>query len=147
MTKVARRRDHSQQVAFEYDELLQRALRVPGDAPYWSCLDNTEWARIVIDGDATTLYWPEATSDWDVPKIEQQEISFPTSLLFLTDEEVAQWKKEQRAIYDAEQEKIAEADHAARIAATEAADRSTYERLKKKFESSSPPPIDERRKG
>lgn len=135
----------AQQAGFEYHEALERALRIPGDAPYWCCLDNTEWARIVIDGDTTTLYWPEATTDWDVPKIEQQEISFPTSLLFLTDEEVAQWKKEQRAIYDAEEAKKAEADHAAHVAATEAADRANYERLKKKFES--PPPIDERRKG
>lgn len=116
-----------------YDWLISRACEIAEGAPYWSSVYDEKYARISIDGETAKLIWPEAESDYgDSCTIGHNAVSFPARLLLMSDNELAAWKVEQRAIYDRKQEEKKMAVARDR----EAQERAAYERLRAKFETS-----------
>lgn len=114
-----------------YDALVDRALSIVREAPYWCFVGEPTYARLHIDGATATLVWPETDSSYDGCTIESSQQPFDAKLLLLSDDELAKWKVEQRAIYDREQ--AAKAVQQAND--REAHERAVFEALKAKFET------------
>ena len=113
-----------------YNMLVQRALEILEYAPFRKHVWNPEYARLSIEGTVAALTWPVVESGYEGDYyIERGCCSFPAALLFISDDELAAWKIDQRAIYD-QQQREREADEAR---GREAAERAAYERLKQKF--------------
>lgn len=113
------------------DGLIQRALEITDKAPYWTYVnDDGKFARLQIRGNgSTTLCWPSAESEWDVCMLESNEVSFPTRLLFISDDELVTWKAEQMREYEREQARL----HLEKELKKEAAERAKFERLKARY--------------
>ena len=114
-----------------YEALVSRALEIIVKAPYWKfAYEAEDWARLTIEGNDATITWPEVYVEYESPSIERESCSFKASLLFITDDELAIWKKEQLEVYEKAQE---ERDAEAR-ADKETAERALYARLKERYD-------------
>ncbi len=112
------------------DELRLRAIEIVSNAPYWHYVYESNWAWVSMDGDTATLNTCKATTDYDCAVLDTEAVQFPAALLFVSPEELAYWKAEERRIYDAKQkaQKLAQQQQA------QEQERAAYERLKAKFE-------------
>ncbi len=113
------------------DALTERFINVIDGAPYWNGVYSGEkFSRLSFDGDEATLIWPEAESGYEGScSLDTNKVTIPLDLLFLSDDDLAKWKTEQRVLYDQKQaeRKTAEAR------AKEQQERAIYESLKSKF--------------
>ncbi len=115
-----------------YEVLISRALEIVDRAPFWKCVYGAEeWARLTIEGNVATIAWPEVYLEYDNPVIDRESCSFKASLLFITDEELTTWKKEQLKIYE-EAQKARDTEARAYKETTE---RALYARLKERFDA------------
>ena len=87
-----------------YDALIRRAVAVVDGAPYWQDPEE-DHASLVIENDNATLTWPTMISAYGDGYLEAKRISFPVTLLLLSDYDLKVWKSDQMAIYNAEQTK------------------------------------------
>ena len=113
------------------DKLIQRAAKIVDKAPYWAYIHGeTKFAKLQILGNGTAvLRWPTAETEWDMATLECDEVSFPTRLLFISDDELATWKSEQAREYE---RKTAET-HREQAQQREDEDRAQYEQLKARY--------------
>ena len=111
-------------------ELIKRAVRITDAAPYWSYVtDDGKFARLTIQGETTTLRWPESEMEYDSCTLEVEAVSFPTRLLFISDDELAKWKTaEQRKSRREEAKREREIQSGLEIA-----ERAQYEELKARY--------------
>jgi len=124
-------REQADQTLLEFQQLLNRALVIVVDAPHWSYVGEPRYARLTIDGDEATLIWPEIESDgYGWSGIEPRSVTFESRLLFVGKAELAIWKQDKRAEYDAKQ-RLNAADAAA---ARERQERATLAALKAKYD-------------
>jgi len=110
--------------------LVERAVVIVRDAPYFRYVPESEWATISIDGDRAVLSWPETDSSYDSCSIERNYTEFPAELLSLNDRDLAAWKAEQQKIYDEKQNAI---DAQGRFIAAQR-ERALFLALKAKYE-------------
>jgi len=116
----------------DYEALTAKAVEIlNGEGPPWGYVGNAEWAHLTFDGDDAVVSHPDAGTYYDSITIDTDTERFPAALLFMPDAELKAWKVAARKSYDEEQER----DRLARIAATDAAERATFEALKRKFET------------
>ena len=116
-----------------YGALVARAVRVVAGAPFWKYVSESEsgFACLSIEGETATLVWPEASGGLDEgSSIEPESCSFPVALLFISDDELAAWRAEQRTIY----ERVEQARLTVIASATEARERAVLAQLKAKYE-------------
>lgn len=124
-----------QQALYEASQILERAISIVADAPFFTYVCEKDHASIVIDGETAILFWPEANSGYyNSCSIEAQSRSFPAVLLLMNAEQIAAWKIEERAKYDAEQKAKKERQAAADAIRREQNEREVYAALKAKFE-------------
>jgi hypothetical protein len=122
----------------EYQALLELALKVVSDVPFYVCVENEESARLDIDGDEAVLSWIYYESDYyGGGSCSNSQTSFPVDILLISDDELAAMRVKV---------KVEEAEQEARLQAAQAAvarqrqeqrDRSEYARLCAKYGSSS----------
>ncbi len=107
-----------------YRGLVDQALKIVTDVPFYKNIDRPEWARLTIDGDNAELSW---FSGWE--DVWEDSTEFPAYLLFITDEEfqVIKGKYERE---EAEKQAKAIKDQQAK---KEVHDRAEFERLSKKY--------------
>lgn len=115
----------------EYGALVDRALDIVDQAPYWKHISEAEFARLEIAGEQAILRYPELESGYydSGDTIESRDVSFPAYLLFLSEDVFKKWKAVERAAYD---EKERKAD-AARIVERERKERAELAALKAKY--------------
>jgi hypothetical protein len=53
-----------QDTLYEAAQILERARLIVSGAPFWQSADDEEFAKIVIDGEKATLFWPEVHSGY-----------------------------------------------------------------------------------
>lgn len=84
-----------QEIIDEADQILDRAVLITGDAPFYMQADD-EYAKLEIDGNKATLSWPEHTSDYyGGGYLERQSVTFPSELLLMSTDEIGVWKAEE----------------------------------------------------
>ena len=111
--------------------LIKRAVEITHKAPYWVCVidDDETFAQLQIRGKRATLRWPAVETEWDYSTLETEQVSFPTRLLFISDDELAAWKLEQERKY--EREKAGRTSKRQQV--KEAEERAEFERLKAQY--------------
>ena len=110
--------------------LIKRAVEITGKAPYWSFVnDDGKFARLTIQGETTTLRWPDAEMEFESCTLENEQVSFPTRLLFLSDDGLAKWKTAEQRKYRREEAKRGREIQRGR----EIAERVQYEELKARY--------------
>jgi hypothetical protein len=129
----------ARKIIWEYQDLLERALNVVDDVPFYARVDNEESARLDIDGDKAILSWTYYEADYydsggyDSGGCSNEQTSFPVDMLFISDDELAAMR---------EMAKVEEAEKEARLMAAQASvaiqqkeqhDRAEYERLCAKY--------------
>ncbi len=123
-------RSNAENIIADYDKLLARALKIlDGSGPPWGFVWTPEWARIQFDGDEVVISCPKAESYYDSTTIECEETRFPSALLFMSEAELLEWKRQARTEYEAAQKRI----EAERRLQSERAERAEFDRLKAKF--------------
>lgn len=118
-----------QDICNEYHTLVSRAIEVVDKAPHWACIGEEDLARLTIDGETAILTGVSASMEWDCATIDRETYSFPATLLFITDDELAEWKKKEDAAYKLREK----AESVQRAADKEASERATLAVLKKKY--------------
>lgn len=110
------------------DVLVERAIAIVSKAPYWVFIPNdTKFAKLRIRGNGVTvLFWPTIETQYDFSTIEREEVTFPTRLLFITDDELATWKSEQQRKCEREEARRTREQQLAQ----EVKERAEFERLK-----------------
>jgi hypothetical protein len=114
----------------EYDRLLVKALSIVEKAPYWAHVWDTGWAKLAVNNGAAILSWPTAESDYDSCTIERHTAEFPVAMLLWDEEQIKEWKKQQKKIYE-EKERMCQA---ARVQQREQQERALFEALKRKYQ-------------
>ena len=111
--------------------LIKRAVEITHKAPYWVCVvsDDETFARLQIRGKRAILRWPAIETQWDYSTLETEQVSFPTRLLFISDDALAAWKLEQERKYEREKARRT----SKRQQAKEAEERAEFERLKARY--------------
>jgi hypothetical protein len=122
----------AQSVIERYEWLLERAIKVVDGAPYWGYHYDVGpiESHIQIEGNTVILSAVSAQMDYDYCTLDRSSMEFPVGLLFLDDEELAAWKKEERRKYDEE----AERSRRNKIAQKEAEERFLLAQLKAKYQ-------------
>ena len=115
----------------DYDEVMQRAIKVLSGAPYRKYLQNEEYARWVItEDDQVRVDWLEIGSgyygDWET---ENCHATFPVALLRMSAKEFAAWKAE----HEAEAKAVEAARQAAAKHQNELHEFAVYQQLKRKY--------------
>lgn len=109
------------QAVTAYERFVARAKDAVSGAPYWKFIDNEEFARLGVEDDVATLTWLDISSgyygSWET---DSCSISFPASILALSDEDFAAWKAEEDAKYKREKMEREQAEKAAAAAAKKA---------------------------
>jgi|SRR6185503_2763731 len=130
--------DKLQTILYEADQILERAMLITGDAPFFMYVGEREYAKLIIDGETATLFWPESESGYyNSCSIECQSVNFPSELLLMSVEEIATWKVKQREQYDAKEKAKAEAAARTREIQKKALELQTLAALKAKYETQS----------
>lgn len=81
-------------------KLTVRAINIVSEAPYWVHVDEPELASLDINGADASLTLVSAQLDDDEPTLAVEGVKFPSALLFLSDTELADWKREHKVAYD-----------------------------------------------
>ena len=111
-------------------ELIKRAVEITYKAPYWSYVnDDGKFARLTIQGETTTLRWPTAEMEYDSCTLETEQVSFPSRLLFISDDKLGAWKLEQTREYECEVARRSREQQRKQ----ETAERAEFERLKVRY--------------
>lgn len=89
--------------------LIDRARFITEGAPFFMIAEE-EFAKIVIDGEMATLFWPEINGGYYAGDgcMERQNCSFPASLLLLSLSELKAWKLSEQARHDAKERENSE---------------------------------------
>ena len=126
-----------EKICSEYAKLVNRALRVIADAPYFKFVGDPETAHLSILGDNASLVWFCATGGYydDGALIEEDEtVEFPSTLLYISESELAEWKDEAKAAYEKKQAQAKKAAIIRDAETTEKRERTTLANLKAKYE-------------
>lgn len=124
-------RKAAEKAILDYEALVDKAVLILNSSgPPWGYVSNTEWARLTFDGDMAVVNHPQADTYYDSITIELETEKFLAELLFMSDADLAAWKKEALRLYEIEQTTRA-SDEKAKQEATE---RATLEALKLKYE-------------
>ena len=113
----------------KYENLIERALGVAKGPPHWAFVYNEEFARVHVDDGVAILSWTHAVSDYDGYTDETESVEFPSSLLVVSAEVVAEWKAAEKKKYDSEQARKVEAERAENTAR----ERELLARLQAKY--------------
>jgi hypothetical protein len=79
-----------------YDRLLNKAISIVRNSPYYAYPTNNEFLKIRLEGDNIVLSWPEVQSGYyNSCDIREQKAAFPAKLLLMSDEELLEWQTEE----------------------------------------------------
>lgn len=118
----------------EYNRLVECALKVVSDVPFYAGTDNERYATIAINGEEVVLAWVEYDSDYyGGGSMRECDTRFPSQVLFMTDEELKALRKKVKAEEAERQRKVRAAEQAVERDRAEARDRAEYARLSAKF--------------
>jgi hypothetical protein len=124
-------RKEAEAIINAYDELVDKAVAIlAGEGPPWGCIAEPQFAHLTLDGDIATITEPRVSTFYDSTCVEPEETTFPAELLFMSENELAEWKRLEKIKYEKDQAE----KRAARLRENEAAERRALAALKAKYE-------------
>ena len=123
-------RDEAERLISDHQALLDRALKIlADDGPPWGFVWNPEWARLVFEGDEAVVSWPKEETYYDSTSLEREEARFQAKLIFMSDDDLTDWKRKAKAEHDKIENKRREAERLL----IETTERQQYEKLRAKY--------------
>lgn len=91
-------RNEAEKTIRDYESLLGRAVELLNSkGPPYGYISYPEWARLYFDGDAAVVRDLDVSTYYDSIDIDSDSSRFPASLLFMTNDELKEWKRETSA--------------------------------------------------
>jgi hypothetical protein len=131
---MAKDLEHAKEIVAAYETLLERALEVVSDVPFYSCVDDDKNAALTFDGEEAVLSWSSYESDYyGGGSISHDEARFPANALFLSDTELAALRKKVKKEEAEKNNRLRRAQEAVARDRAEAWDRAEFARLTAKY--------------
>jgi hypothetical protein len=133
---MVRNMNDALKIITEYRDLLDRALEVVGDVPFYACVENEENAHLDFDTETgeAILSWIYYESDYyGGGSLSSEATRFPIAALFLSDDKLAAMRRETRADIAERDAKVRAAQMAVARDREEARDRAEFARLSSKY--------------
>lgn len=113
-----------------YDALVERAVQVVSDRPFLAAIDEEHGVTIEIEGDEVVLRWCEYEFDYyGGGHVENNATRFPSFALFMTDDELAAYRKKVNAEDDERNAKVQQAQFAVQKERQEAHEQAVLAQL------------------
>lgn len=126
--------ERAKEIVKSYEDLLDRALKIVSDEPFYHCVDDDKNATLTFDGKEAVLSWCSYESDYyGGGSISHDEGRFPANTLLLTDIELRAFQKKIKNENDEMEKRLMRAQEVVREEREEARDRAEYARLSAKY--------------
>ncbi len=116
----------ARKIIAEYQDLLERALNIVDDVPFYVCVGKEESARLYIDGDEAILSWVDY-------ECSNEQTSFPVDILLLSDDALTAWRVKLKVENAEKEARRMAAQASVAIQQKEQHDRAEYARLCAKY--------------
>lgn len=126
--------DAAAKIVADYDALVERAIEITNDIPFYASVDYNDRPRLSFDGDDAVLNWREYESDYyGGGSTIDESTRFPAYILFMSDDELSKLRAKTKKDVAEQERRVKAAQEAVARDRAELNDRADFARLQKKY--------------
>lgn len=128
--------DEARKIVEAYEALVDHALKIVSDVPFYVSVGDDDYAHLHFDGDNAVLSWCSYESDYyGGGSLSHDEGTFPAEALLLSDADLKTLRARVKKEAVERNAKLKAAEAAVARDRAEARDKAEFARLKAKFEN------------